>query len=322
MRRMISLFWQDSKLLIRNAMFWVLTVSLIAIILTVNFLIPEEFSAGEAALTVYGADISGDNVKKVSSPEEVKNDVKNNGTVGLIYGNGKIEVIHDGLSDKAVAALVSGMTPPSSLFDGVELKFIRHQEETIPQNIRMMPAFISFEAIVLGFLMAAIILLGEKQEMVLKAYRISPGGTMPYILSKTLLFSVVGTLYASLMTLFTIGFSLNWGEFVLLSFLGCALYTLLGLSLAVFFKDMSSWFFSAVLILSLNLLPSVSYSVPSFSPAWLQYIPSYPILFSYSQVLFQTGKSIAPTLLPLICEIAAAALLCGILIKKKLLSSN
>jgi len=214
------------------------------------------------------------------------------------------------------------LVPPAEPLAEIGAESIREETAPIPQNKRMMPVFISFEAIVTGFLMAAILLLEEKQEMVLKAYRISPGGTVAYVTSKVLLFAVVGIIYAALMTILTVGFNINWGEFLVLTMLGCVLYTLLGLSVAVFFKDMSSWFFVAVLILSLNMLPMVSYSVPSFSPVWLQYIPSYPVLFSYSEVLFQTGKGIGPTLTLLTGEIITAALLCGVLIKKKLLSAN
>jgi hypothetical protein len=322
MKRIINLFQQDFKLLLRNAIFWVLSVSLILIILTTNFLIPSELSISETPAIVYGMDISGTGLRTASSPEEVRNDVKANGTVGIIFEAGNITVVHDGLSDKAVAALVSNFMLPAKPLAEVKIESIRQEAAPIPQNKRLMPTFISFEAVVLGFLMAAILLLGEKQEMVLKAYRISPGGTAAYITSKVLLFGVVGTIYASFMTVLTVGVNFNWGAFLLLTLLSSVLYTLLGLSLAVFFKDISGWFFVAALVLSLNMLPMISYSAPTFSPAWLQYIPSYPVLFAYSDVLFQRGKGIGPTLTLLTGEIIAAAALCSVLIKNKLLSAN
>lgn len=322
MKKIIILFRQDFKLLLRNSMFWVISASLVLIILTVNFLIPSDFSANRTTMTVYGMDIGGDGIIKAASPEEVRNSVKTNGTVGIIYEAGNILVVHDGLSDKAAAALVSGLVPSSVSLVGIEAEIIRGETAPIPQNKRMMPVFICFEALVTGFLMAAILLLGEKQEMVLKAYRISPGGTVAYVTSKVFLFALVGMIYAVLMTILTIGFNIDWGGFMLLTMLGCVLYTLLGLSIAVFFKDITSWFFAAVLVLSLNMLPMLSYSAPAFSPVWLQYIPSYPLLFSYGEVLFQTGRGIGSTLVLLIGEIITAALLCIVLIKRKLMSAN
>ncbi|MFZ5967773.1 MAG: hypothetical protein ACOYVK_11455 [Bacillota bacterium] len=322
MKKIINLFQQDFKLLLRNAIFWVISVSLILIVLTANFLIPAEFSTNETTMIIYGMDIRGGGIKTAASPEEVRNDVKANGTVGIIYEAGKVTVVHDGLSDKAVAALVSSLTLPTKPLVEVSVETIREEAVPVPQNKRMMPVFISFEAIVTGFLMAAILLLGEKQETVLKAYRISPGGTTAYIINKVLLFAVVGMIYAAFMTILTVGSSFNWGMFLLLTLMGCVLYTLLGLCVAVFFKDISSWFFVATLILSLNMLPMISYSAPAFSPIWLQYIPSYSVLFAYSEVLFPSGKSIASTLTLLTGEIIAAAGLCGVLIKKKLLSAS
>lgn len=322
MKKILNLFRQDFRLLLRNAIFWVISVSLILIVLTVNFLIPEDFTASEKSMIVYGMDMAGDMFKKAGSPEEVRNDVRERGSIGIIYEGGSITVVHDGLSDKAVAALVSSLVPPEKPLAKVRVESIREEAAPVPQNKRLMPTFICFEAIVTGFLMAAILLLGEKQEMVLKAYRISPGGTASYIISKVLLFAVVGTIYASLMTVLTVGVNFNWGLFLLLTLLGCILYTLFGLGVAVFFKDISSWFFVATLVLSINMLPMVSYSAPTFSSVWLQYIPSYPLMFAYSEVLFQTGKGIGSTLLLLTGEIIAAALICGVLIKKKLLSAN
>lgn len=322
MKKIANLFQQDFKLLLRNAIFWVISASLILIIFTVHFLIPSDFSEKGTTVTVYGMETYRDEIKRAASAEEVRNEVKTNGTVGIIYDNGNITVVHDGLSEKAVAALASSFVPLDTPLPEIEVESIREEIVEIPQNKRMMPVFITFEAIVTGFFMAAILLLGEKQEMVLKAYRISPGGTAAYITNKVLLFAVVGTLYAAIMTVLTVGFNINWGGFVLLTILGCVLYTLLGLGVAVFFKDLSSWFFVAVLILSLNMLPMVSFSSPAFSTAWLKFIPSYQILFSYSEVLFQTGKGIGSTIKLLTCEIIPVALLCSVLVKKKLMIAN
>lgn len=322
MRRVVSLFGQDLRLLLRNAIFWVISVSLVLIVITVNWLIPADTDLAANNLVVYGLQLSGEGIQVVESPQAVRELVQSTGVTGLIKIDDQLTVVHSGLSEQAVAALVSQLTPPVEPLPAVQVQTLRQANLSTAQNLRLMPVFVSFEAVVLGFLMAAILLLGEKQEGTLKAFRVSPGGTLAYVLSKSLLFALVGTAYALLMVLATVGFAFNWGQFVLLTVLGCLLYTLLGLSLAVFFDDISGWFFLATLILSLNMLPMVSFAVPSFSPAWMQLIPSYGGLFAYEEILFPTGKALGGTYLVLGLETLAAFGLCSALVKRKLLSAD
>jgi hypothetical protein len=48
----------------------------------------------------------------------------------------------------------------------------------------------------------------------------------------------------------------------------------------------------------INSLPMISYSLPSFSPAWMTWIPSYPAVFATRDVLFNAAgiERLAPTL--------------------------
>lgn len=322
MKQVCNLLSQDLKLLLRNAIFWVISVSLVLIVITVNWLVPAEAELDSRSLVVYGMQLPVPGVQVAESPEAVRELVENTDAIGLINTGGGLTVVHSGLSDQAIAALVSQLTPLPEDQPPLNVQALRQSERTTAQNLRMVPMFVSFEAVILGFLMAAILLLGEKQEGTLRAYRVSPGGTLAYVVSKSLLFVLVGTAYAALMVVTTIGFAFNWGQFLLLTVLGCLLYTLLGLSLAVFFQDISGWFFLATLILALNMLPMVSFAVPSFSPGWMQSIPSYGGLFAYEEILFPTGRALGGTFAALGTQALAAFALCMLLVKRKLLSAE
>jgi hypothetical protein len=41
-----------------------------------------------------------------------------------------------------------------------------------------------------------------------------------------------------------------------------------------------------VAVLMINSLPMISYGLPSFAPAWLTWVPSYPTVFAVRDVLF------------------------------------
>ncbi|MGI6357991.1 MAG: ABC transporter permease [Bacillota bacterium] len=320
MRRIFSLLGQDLRLLLRNAIFWVVSVSLVLIVITVRFLLPADSQLPSNALVTHGLDLAG--AERLDSPAAVEAQVRERGAIGLIMEDGTLTVVHSGWSEQAVAALVTQLTPPDGQLPAITTQVLRQSTGDVPRNLRMMPVFISFEAVVLGFLMAAILLLGEKQEAVLRAYRVSPGGTWAYLASKSLLFICVGTVYALLMAVLTLGFSFHAGQFVLLTALACLFYTLLGLSVAAFFEDISGWFAVAVLILSLNMLPMFSYVVPTFSPAWMQLIPSYGGLFAYEEILFPTGKSLQAVYLTLGAWTLAALGLCSLVIKRQLLTAK
>jgi fluoroquinolone transport system permease protein len=80
------------------------------------------------------------------------------------------------------------------------------------------------------------------------------------------------------------------------------LMTMFSLAVAVFFRNLSEWFFVGVAILLVNSLPMFSYAMPSFAPAWVTLIPSYPAVFASRDVLFYGSGllAISPTVLYLV----------------------
>jgi hypothetical protein len=153
----------------------------------------------------------------------------------------------------------------------------------------MTPVFICFEALIIGFILGGALMLSEKEEGTVRAFRIAPLGVDRYLVSKTVLFSLIAVVYALLMAFFCVGLNFSVLCFILLSFFGSAIFSLIGLAFTTFFKDISSWFFSMALLLSVNMLPAVSYSEPSFSPFWIKIIPSYSMIFAYKNILLGTG---------------------------------
>lgn len=187
MKRIASMLEQDLKLLLRNAIFWVMAATLILIIIAVKFLIPAEFSASDPALAVYGFAYSLPGSAALESPAAVERHVRETGGVGVVKQGDQLTLIHAGPNDQAATALITLITPPEGALPDLQTTVLRARAGAIPQNLRLLPVFIGFEVVVLGFLMAAVLMLGEKQEQVLKAYRLSPGGPLTYMASKTLL---------------------------------------------------------------------------------------------------------------------------------------
>jgi hypothetical protein len=170
--------------------------------------------------------------------------------------------------------------------DRLEMEFLRPVSGPIAFNLKIIPIVIVFEVVLLGFFIAAVMMFQEKQEATLLAYRVTPSGALTYILSKNTLFLLLSIAYGVPILLVGFGLAANYPLALLLIILSSSLMTMLSLAIAVFFRNLSEWFFPGVAVLIINSLPMLSYSLPSFAPTWMTWIPSYPAVFSVREVLF------------------------------------
>lgn len=299
MNGIVALMLQDCKRLVSNALFWVISVTLFAIVLLVNIVLPKSILPEVPRILTYH---TSPNIpaESIQNEAELYQLVAEERAIGLIgTPDNTITVVHAGISEKTIRALMMRAYAQESGIDIVVTSLAADKHE-IPFNIRVLPIFICFEALIIGFILGGAMMLAEKESGVMRALQISPMGIDRYLIAKTLLFSGIGSIYAGLMVVFCIGVQVAWLPFILLSFFGAAFFALLGLVFAAPFHDMSSWFFSMVLVLSLNMLPVAAYAAPSFFPHWLQYIPSYLLISAYEKILFNIGGSIIPTLLTVV----------------------
>jgi hypothetical protein len=283
-KSILSTCAQDFKRLLTNALFWVLTGTLAVIVLVVDLALPKELAQQDYQLVTFNAPAAVTIGEPAESFDALKEAVRQGDAIGVSFGEDGITIVHPGYSQKTLNAMVLELSGTKAAT--VKTQLLETDAKTIPFNLRLTPIFICFEALMTGFILGGALMLAEKQDGTVKALRIAPFGTMKYIVSKTLLFSLIGTLYASLICVFTVGFQINWGLFLLLSFFGTAVFTMIGLAYTSPFHDMSGWFFSMVVLLSINMLPVISYSSPSFTPFWMKLIPSYPILMAYRSAMF------------------------------------
>jgi ABC-2 type transport system permease protein/fluoroquinolone transport system permease protein len=177
-----------------------------------------------------------------------------------------------------------------SLEDPAELTLLMPASDPIPLNKNMIPIFMTFEVILLGFLIGAVLIFQSKQEGTLLAYRVSPGGTLLFILSKALLYAMLSLIYGLVVAAVAFGPDVNYLSLSALIFLSSAFMTFLGLGIAVFFNNISEWFFAGMLLLVSSMLPTISYAVPVFSPRLITLIPTYQIIFGFRNILFNMGS--------------------------------
>lgn len=317
MKSVLALCAQDFRRLLTNALFWVLSAMLVAIVLVVRFALPAELSSGEEGFVtcnVAGGEAYG---RAMASEEDLREAVRGGDVIGLVATADGILVVHPDLSEKSLRAallLLSDAAPVN-----VTVETLGGGGAAVPFNERSVPAFICFEALVTGFILGGALMLSEKEDGTARALRIAPMGAARYLSAKTLLFSGIGTLYAALICLLCVGTGIAWIPFLLLTFFGTATMTLLGLAYTTLFRDMSGWFFSMALLLSVNMLPAVSYVSPVFAPFWMKLLPSYPVLFSLDKAMFGGGYDIPYTVGSMAVWLALACLLAYPAVKMRFL---
>ena len=164
----------------------------------------------------------------------------------------------------------------------------------------------------------------EREEGTLRAVRVSPAGTLNYILSKTVLFSLMGLIYGVMAVLITMGFSVNYFNLIVVVILGSVLMSLIGMIMGALFKNLSEWFFPGVALLMINMLPLFSYGMPVYSPKFIKWIPSYPLIFATRDILFFRDKTgvLGPVVLLIGIEVLVVFALTYLVVHKKMMKDG
>jgi len=341
---LMNLFKKDLVIAFRNALFWVLIVTLILMIVTIKFLIPDTqeeegyryfYDKSESKLLERILVQSGLEEKYIlKSSEEVEAAVEDSPqSVGIIF-EGSIEkprfaILHqqevNAYQKKMIDVSIEGLMASLAGVDrsrGYEIQYLRPIAEPVSGKLTAIPSLLAFEVLILGFMFVAVFMFQEKEEGSIRAYRISPSSTAIYILSKTLVFVVIGLVYGLSLVMLTMGFTVNYLIIGLIIVLGSILYSFLGAIVAVFFNNISEWFVIGTGLLMLNMSPVLSHLYPTFSPRIVTMMPSYSILFIFNETMFPTGKSITPWIISLSIMTAIAYIICYMLVDRKLMKEG
>jgi ABC-2 type transport system permease protein/fluoroquinolone transport system permease protein len=324
MKRFVSMFQQDLLVAYRSGHV-LITGLLLVIMLALIVFLPRELvvhnelvldASAEGRLAAFLTQ-SGLGPDVVFSDENAFRSAlaRQPGKVGVIF-TGSVDVPHFEIIITSAVPAQNLALLQASLERGVlEMRgtassslpviYLRPQSGSLPLNLRLLPVVLVFEVVLLGFLIAAVMMFQEKQEATLRAYRVTPAGTLHYIAAKNALFITLSLAYGLPMLLLStwmFGLQLNYGLVLLLLVLSSSLMTMFSLAIAVFYRNLSEWFFVGVAVLMVNSLPIIAYGLPSFAPAWLTWIPSYPTVFATRDVLFYGAglAEIQPTVLYLL----------------------
>ena len=174
-------------------------------------------------------------------------------------------------------------------FQTVDVRALHEDQVLLSDRENVVPSFLTFNGSLMGmFILAAYIFL-DKKEGVIKAYAVTTSPVWHYLLSKVGVVTVTSLVTSLIITVPVMGGQPNYpAMFVFLLTTGFAA-SALGLVLASFYDDLIQAFGVIFVFIIGMMLPNIAYFIPTWDPAWMQYIPSYTILEGFKEILLPGG---------------------------------
>lgn len=308
MKSFKKLIKKDTIMILNNYFLYVTIFIAVLFILLVNFVIPEnigvepkiimlsEYKEGDVILNKLAEE--NPNIQTVKTRKELEEKMEENfNSMGYVLIDPQnVEYVLQGYENDITKNLLEleiessyqefGSTPNFSM-----TKLRNVNTEKLPFNKSIVPLFLVMEPALLGLFLIATMVFTEKEERTIKAYAVTPGSMLSFLVSKEIVLIALGFVSLLSVTLLTIGFEANYGWLILLTICGSLMGSGMGLLIASFFDNLSQamvWVIVGAIILS---LPFASYFAPSFSPLLVRVLPVYPLMFAYKEAIFSTGNT-------------------------------
>jgi len=153
------------------------------------------------------------------------------------------------------------------------------------------PILLYSDPALFGLILIATLIFVEKDQGTLYAHMVTPAHIWEYILSKAIAMGLLGVLLTLIFVPLTLGRGPNYLQLVLIMFVGGIFTSLLGAWFSVRFDNINQYLMPAAVLSGLVSLPAISYLLPSFSPVWIRWLPTYPLATGLIEAVFPTGNS-------------------------------
>lgn len=172
-----------------------------------------------------------------------------------------------------------------------EVRALSTDHQMLSDRKNLLPVFLTYNGSLMGmFIIAAYVFL-DKQEGVIKAFAVSAASIWNYLLSKTGVILLTSVLSSLLLVAPLMGGGMNYLLFSLFLLATGIFSSALGLLIASFYRDIMHAFVAIFVAMLAMILPSISYFIPSWSPGWMKFLPSYPIIQGFKEILLTNGST-------------------------------
>lgn len=155
----------------------------------------------------------------------------------------------------------------------------------------LIPAFVVLTGSMMGFFIIIAYIYLDKGEGVIKAFAVTPSSVQQYLLSKTIVIMATVTLSCSVITIPVMGAQPDYPLFYLLLVISSFAFSALGLLVASFFDSMQKAFGALFGGMMVMMIPALSYFIPGFDPLPVRFLPTYPLLQGFKEIISADGDA-------------------------------
>lgn len=314
MQKLWTTFVKDVKLSYNGLYFYIEIGMAVIFLLIMLFVVPENFDRTQ---TFYGLievdavreqitttlDNEGANVLLFENRTALEEALsENRSAVGVHVYEGdaglRYEMVLQGYESESMKAMIQ-----SSIEGAFMSKMPGYTEwtavsslEAVPSQLtdreKVLPVYFVMNVAFMGLFVIAAYVFLDKEEGVIKAFAVTPVSVWHYLASKIMIMAFMGLITSLLVMIALVGFKVNYLLFIGLILAFNVFGSTLGLLITSFFESMTKAMgamFSSIFIL---MFASISYFAPSFTPEWIKWLPSYPMIFSFRELLLENGDTV------------------------------
>ncbi len=157
--------------------------------------------------------------------------------------------------------------------------------ETLNNRENWVPVIIAYMGSLMGFFIVMAYIFYDKAEGVIRAFAVTPSSIWKYLISKVFVLLTTVVVSSSIITIPVMGGQPNYLLFYIFLIISTFAIASLGLLVASFFDSISKAFGVMYAIMISLMIPAFSYYIPSFDPLWLRFVPTYPLLQGFKEIL-------------------------------------
>jgi len=177
------------------------------------------------------------------------------------------------------------------IFDQQDVRSLSNNYDILTDRENVIPSFLTFNGSLMGlFIIAAYVFL-DKQEGVIKAYAVTASSVWQYLMSKVGVILITSVLSSLLIVIPVMKAQPNY--LLLLIFLITTGFfaSSLGLLVSSFYDNIMQAFGAIYLLMMAMIIPNIAYFIPSWNPAWIRVLPTYPMLQGFKEIILVNGDS-------------------------------
>ncbi|MCB9760328.1 MAG: ABC transporter permease [Alphaproteobacteria bacterium] len=188
------------------------------------------------------------------------------------------------------------------------LTLLRPQAAPVPFNLTFLPLILAMDTIFLGGLFVAAMVFQDKGAGTLAAWRIAPPSSAAYLGSKLLVNAGLALLYTLIVVpLGGVG-GADWPALLALVLVASVIMSAGGALLGAWFESMSAALYPMAFFSIVLSVPIFVYTVPGVVVDAARWLPTWPVIFGFRELLFPTGRegALLTALAPLVPWVVGA----------------